>query len=150
MTAIDVTDSIEINAAPETVFNVISDYGNQHVWLPIYKCIVQSGGKIAEGTTVEHIYGKPPFILSHFVRRIDKIIPGSRLEESYIDGDLRGSGVWTFEKTANGTRAAYHCMVDGNTWFTRLSFKFMGNKAHSNTYQQLLAALKQYCEQLPR
>lgn len=148
MTAIDVIDSIEINTSPETVFNVIADYGNMHKWFPVYNCKVLNANKIAEGVTVEHIYGKPPFVLSHFIRRIDRIVPGSRLEESYIDGDLRGTGVWTFEKKGNATIVAYDCKVDGSTWFTRLSFKLIGNSAHSNTYQKLLKALKQHCESL--
>lgn len=149
MTAIDVKDSIEINAPPDAVFEVISNYGSKQKWFPNYRCVIQNADKIAEGVTVEHIYGKP-FVLSRFTRRIDKIVPGHRLEESYIDGDLRGTGVWTFEKKGNGTLASFHCKVDGNTWFTRVSFRLIGNKAHSDTYQKLLKALKYYCEKLAR
>jgi uncharacterized protein YndB with AHSA1/START domain len=146
MTAIDAIDSIAIQAPPADVFAVVSDYANTHTWFPIYRCVVQNAGPIHAGVQVEHIYGKPPLVMSRFVRRIDRIEPGRRLEESYIAGDLRGTGVWTFDPDENGTLAAYHCQVDGARPFTRLAFEWIGNRAHSATYRKLLAALKRRCE----
>lgn len=148
MTAIDVKDCVEINCSPETVFNVVSDYSNQNKWFPIYRCVIRGGDKIYEGAIVEHIYGNPPFILGRFTRKVNKIVYGSRLEESYIDGDLRGIGIWTFEEVNGNTRASFLCQVNGNTLSTKLMFKVMGNNAHSHTYVKLLAALKNHCENL--
>jgi hypothetical protein len=136
MTAIDVKDSVEINCSPETVFNVISDYNNQNKWFPVYRCVIRGADKIYEGAIVEHIYGKPPFILGRFTRKVNKIVYGSCLEESYI------------EEVNGKTRASFLCKVNGNTLSTKLMFKVMGNNAHSNTYVKLLVALKNYCENL--
>jgi len=148
MTVIDVKDSIEINCSPETVFNVISDYNNQNKWFPVYRCVIRNSDSIYEGAVVDHIYGKPPFVLGRFTRVVNRIFYGSRLEESYIEGDLRGTGVWTFEKENGKTIASFLCQVNGNTLSTKLMFKLMGNNAHSNTYVKLLAALKIHCENL--
>ncbi len=146
MASIDVIDSIRIRAEPEQVFNTVADYPGIGRWLPVYRCRLIDAEQLAEGVLVEHRYGYPPFVLSRFTRRVERIVAGSRLEERYVDGDLRGSGVWSFERDGDHTVAAYHCQVTANTLFTRLSFLLLGKRAHSNVYQPLLAALKAHCE----
>lgn len=84
MSAIDSKDSIEINCRAEKVFNVVSDYNYQNRWFPGYRCKIRNSESIFEGAIVDHIYGKPPFILGRFTRRIEKIDYPFRLEESYI------------------------------------------------------------------
>ena len=146
MASIDVVDSIKITAEPAAVFAVISDYANITEWLPIYRCTLRDASAIAPGVEVEHRYGYPPLILSRFTRRIDRIVPDSSIEESYIDGDMVGTGVWRFEKDGEGTLASYHCKVEANSLVTRLVFTLNGSNAHSNTYESLLKALKKRCE----
>jgi uncharacterized protein YndB with AHSA1/START domain len=147
MPAIDVIDSIDIDVPPTVVFDVVSNYPGITRWFPVYRCELLGADVIREGARVRHRYGRP-FVLSSFVRRIDRIVPGSRLEEAYVEGDLRGTGVWTFTPNGTGTTAAYDCKVDANTWFTRLSFRLMGARAHSDVYDKLLRALKKHCEAL--
>jgi len=148
MSAIDSKDSIEINCRAEKVFNVVSDYNYQNRWFPGYRCKIRNSESIFEGAIVDHIYGKPPFILGRFTRRIEKIDYPFRLEESYISGDLRGTGIWTFEESSGKTTASFFCRVDGNTLSTWLLFKIRGNRAHSDIYAKLLSALKSHCEEL--
>lgn len=39
-----VTETIEINAAPEAVWNIIKDFGNPHAWLPMVASTTAQGG----------------------------------------------------------------------------------------------------------
>jgi uncharacterized protein YndB with AHSA1/START domain len=144
--SIDVVDSIRINAQPEDVYAVIADYANITAWLPIYRCTLRNTDCIAEGVEVEHRYGYPPFVLSSFTRRIDAMVAGKRLEESYIDGAMLGTGIWNFEAEGDQTIASYHCKVEANNLMTKVVFTLNGAKAHSNTYQTLLKALQRHCE----
>lgn len=146
MAAIDVVDSIKINAPPEDVFEVIADYANITKWLPIYRCLLRDADRIAQGVEVEHRYGYPPLILSSFTRRIDRIVAGKRLEESYIDGAMLGTGIWNFDAEGDQTIASYHCKVEANSLLTKVMFTLNGAKAHSNTYETVLKALKAHCE----
>lgn len=148
MPRIQALDEIEIHVPAEIVFNVVSDYENINSWLPIYSCKYLNGATLHEGLKVYHQYGKPPFVLSRFTRVIDKFIPNDTLEESYIDGDLRGSGKWLFKKTDNGTRVSYECDVTSQAWFGHITFTLFGKNAHSNVYKPLLQKLKAHCETL--
>lgn len=149
MPSIDVIDTIEIDAEPSLVFEVVADYAGISTWLPIYRCELLDAQVLEVGTTVRHRYGYPPFIISDFTRRVDSIDPGRGLQESYIDGNLRGTGTWRFEAKGNLTRASYHCKVNSHSLGTHISFMLFGNQAHSGVYKPLLSALKQHCENLP-
>lgn len=148
MPSISAKDEIEIFVAPEVVFRVVSDYEGIGSWLPVYSCKYLNGTTVAEGLEVYHQYGKPPFVMSKFTRVIDKIVAGSRLEETYIDGDLRGTGIWSFQKSDSGTIASYECDVSSQTWFPHITFSLFGKNAHSNVYRPLLKKLKSHCEAL--
>jgi hypothetical protein len=74
------------------------------------------------------------------------MLPGERLEETYDEGDLIGTGTWTFDERKGITTAAYHCAVRGNTLSMRIAFKLTGSVGHSMVYRRLLAALKKHCE----
>lgn len=146
MPEIEAIDSVEIHADPKTVFDVVSNYENISKWFPGYRCRFINKNTLCEGATIEHIYGRGPIIVSRFTRRINKVVDGARLEETYIGGDLRGKGVWSFQGNGDCTVASYWCEVSANTVFKKIMFKLLGAKAHSSTFQSLLAALKVYCE----
>ncbi len=146
MASIDVVDSICIRAPAAEVFKVVADYPAIAQWFPVYHCEIEGEGAIAPGSIVAHRYGRPPFVLSRFRRRVERIVPGECLEESYIDGDLRGKGVWRFAEQDGVTTASYHCQVSAQSWFARLGFRLQGSRAHSAVYEKLLVALKARCE----
>lgn len=146
MPSLSARDEIEINADPEKVFNVIADYQHMHTWFPTYNCEVLGGEPIKAGTKVSHKYGKPPIILSKFTRRIDRLVLGESIEESYIEGDLRGTGVWSFEKTKTGTLASFICNVTSQSLLTHIGILLTGNKSHKQVYKTLLTNLKTHCE----
>ena len=144
MPSMSAIDEIEINASPETVFGVVSDYGNAHIWLQNYQCKIIGDNPIAEGSKISHQVGK----MVKFIRRIDKITAGERLEESYIEGDLKGTGVWNFTPTDNGTLASFTCKVSSKSWLTHIGFIVAGAKGHKDAYKKILADLKEHCEAL--
>jgi len=148
MPSITASDDIEIEVSPDTAYNVVSDYENIHVWLPIYECRILNGNEVVEGAVISHRYGKPPFVMSQFDRVIDRMVPGQRLEETYIAGDLLGKGVWAFDESGEGTIVSYSCQVTSQTWFPHITFSLFGKNAHSNVYKPLLKKLKQHCESL--
>lgn len=146
MPYIDCIDEIEISAPVSTVFETVLNYPNWKKWIPIYKCSLIEGTNIEVGAKVHHQYGYKPIILSDFIRSIDSINPNVKLEESYIDGDLLGKGVWRFQEKNGNTIVSYHCMVNSNKLFAHISFLIMGKMAHRNVYKPLLKKLKVYCE----
>ena len=148
MPSIRAKDEIEIGVSPEVVFDVVSNYQGITEWLPAYTCEYLNGTKVAEGLQVYHQYGSPPFVMSRFTRQIDKIVPGSRLEERYIDGDLSGKGIWRFEKSPSGTIASYECDVASQLWLGHIAFTVLGKHAHSSVYKSILKKLKAHCEAL--
>jgi hypothetical protein len=146
MPAIDCTDAVDIRAGAAEVYARIVDYPGWQDWNPVYRCEWIDGDGPAEGVKVRHRYGYPPFIMSRFVRSIDRLEPGKRLEESYIEGDLIGTGVWTFDEHEGVTTVAYHCRVRSNSLLAHLSLAVAGEGGHSGVYQKLLGKLKVLCE----
>lgn len=150
-TVIDVVDSVEIRARAADVFEVVQNYPLVNSWYKGARAeYLNNATQTQAGVEVAHRYGGL-IPLSRFVRRIDQVETGKRLEETYLRGDLLGRGVWTFEDLSDDEsnplcRASYLCQVDASGGFMQWVFKLIGNSGHSGTYQKLLAALKRHCE----
>ena len=147
MSSIDCIDEIEINASAEKVFEAVKDYPNWTRWNPSYKCELLNTQEVVEGSEIRHQYGYKPFLLSDFVRRIDKIDSPERLEESYISGAIIGKGTWHINESNGRTKVAFHCQVKGNNGLSRMTFKLSGARSHKVVYAGILRKLKNYCEQ---
>jgi len=147
MATIEAKDSIDIHCRPEEVFAVVANYPGWRQWFPNYHCEWLDPNGLKEGSSVSHRYQSLGLTLSSFTRRIDRIVPGQRLEERYIDGDLEGTGQWRFERLDDGCRVSYSCRVTAQHWFPRLSFRLFGAYSHHQVYRALLKALKDHCEQ---
>jgi len=147
MSSIDTIDRIDIRAPKRRVYDVVCDYPAITSWFPIYHCRLLDGTEVREGSRVEHMVGKPPrAVVNRFIRTVHRMLPGERIEETYDEGDLIGSGTWTFDERNGITTAAYHCAVRGNTLSMRIAFKLTGSVGHNMVYRLLLAALKRHCE----
>ncbi|MGB0906411.1 MAG: SRPBCC family protein [Maricaulaceae bacterium] len=143
MASITAIDSIIINAPPQRVFDVISDYENMGDWFEGYRCKYINGTAFQEGLEVFHQANK----VTKFTRHIDRFTNGEEICESYISGDLIGTGVWRFEaQDGGGTKASFDCTVKAQKWIIALAFKLTGAKGHKDVYAKLLAALKTHCE----
>ena len=147
MPSIDTTDSIEINAPAQVIYNTILNYPMMSTWLPWYQCRLIQGEKVEEGSRIEHVVGKPPWlVVNRFIRTVQHIVPGEKIEETYDEGDLIGTGVWRFVEKGQSSRASYHCAVRANTIMLHLAFLLTGSAGHNVVYGKLLKALKIYCE----
>ncbi len=146
MAKIDTVDSIEITAEAGKVFDVVFDYPSIETWFPTYRCRLIANGSavIGENSRIEHIIGRPA--MSRFIRTIRHVVPGERLDETYDEGSLRGTGTWTFKQQGSITTAAYHCVVEGNSVLMNIGLWLTGAGAHNKVYQRLLGALKARCE----
>ena len=148
MAAIDTVDSIEIRADASRIFGLIADYSQFHTWFPNYRCVLLEAGAtgpVHAGSRVEHIIGKPPAVI-RFIRTVRKVVPGLRLEETYDEGPMRGTGIWSFQQKGEVTTVSYHCAVSAQSLMFKLVFLLSGPRTHNMTYQKILRALKQRCE----
>lgn len=147
MPLIDSLDSIEIHAPAQDVFHVVRDYPRFHEWFPIYHCRLVEGEKVEEGARIEHRIGMPPsLVFTRFVRTIRRIVPGERIEETYDEGDLTGTGVWSFQQQADTTTASFHCKAKSVALSLHISFLLTGALGHKMVFRKLLRALKKRCE----
>ena len=97
--AIDVTDTIQINAPKELVYRELANYPGISKWFPGYTCEFLDGAQaIAPGVQVRHTLKNAGITLSDFVRIIQKVQPGERIEETYDRGSMTGRGTWTLPK----------------------------------------------------
>ena len=90
--------------------------------------------------------GKPPVVLTRFIRTVQRMVPGERIEETYDEGDLVGNGTWTFDQSGNVTTAAFRCDVTAQALSMKLAFSTSGSLGHNVIYGRILAALKNKCE----
>ena len=141
MASISVIDDTYIEATPQAVFDIISDYGRMNEWFDQCRCTVLNNDTIKPGSLIRHEVGAKR-VLTRFTRRIDKIDKGKRIEESYIEGDLIGTGVWSFTPEGSGTRVAFDCRVKGNSLMSNFGLLLTGSKMHSVFYQDMFKSLK--------
>lgn len=141
-------DSIDIDATPERVFNTVLDYPNVHTWFSGMRCTLITEGEIGEGSRIAHTFYAPLLELpTRFVRTIRRLEAPSFIEETYDEGALVGTGMWTFARLPSGlTRATYACTVRSNDLATHVGFALSGATLHKVSYARLLAALKRNCE----
>ncbi len=65
----------------------------------------------------------------------------------YVEGVHRGTGRWTFEKVAEGTRACYRIDLEPHGWLPRLVSHFLDfSKMHSRSMGQVFDGLATWLE----
>lgn len=146
MASIDCLDKITIAAPIEQVFETVLNYPRWHTWFPVYRCDLVKGEQIAIGSHIRHRFGYKSVAISEFLRSIDSITPNQQIHESYIGGDLLGTGIWEFTEQNGLTTASYHCMVTSNNPVLHISFLLIGKMSHRAIYKPLLKKLKMHCE----
>lgn len=118
MSQLDVTDEALIRAEPAVVFDAIVRLmaGESNWWAPhLYVHAVGERtpdivGRLAEVSIPRR---------ARFVARMEEAAPPARLRVTYISGDFRGQGLWTFEAAPGGTRIRLHWQVDPTRFWLR-------------------------------
>jgi hypothetical protein len=118
MSQLDVIDEALIRAEPAVVFDAIVALmaGETSWWAPhLYVRLV--------GEKTPEIVGRQAEISipgrARFVARVDEAIAPSRMQVSYVSGDFRGQGLWTYESAPGGTLIRLHWQADPTRWWMR-------------------------------
>lgn len=144
MPSFDTVDTMEIPASAQALFDVILDYPGMKDWFPGYEIEVIGGGPVEEGARLRHaLSAKGSPVTTRFTRTIKRIESPSRIEETYDDGDLVGTGRWELEALADDrTKVSFFCAVRSNSLLMHIGFLLGGERGHNMVYQQLLGALR--------
>lgn len=80
-----------------------------------------------------------------FICEIAQVVPNQEILIEYVEGVHRGTGRWTFEKLAEGTRACYQIDLEPQRWLTRLLSNWMdfGNM-HSRSMEMVFDGLESW------
>jgi hypothetical protein len=110
MKEIDVTDEGIVHATSTVVFKAIVDLmaGRGSWWAP-HLFVRPIGERTADGIGCASVIRVPR--RARFVARIEEAVAPLRLRVSYIGGDFRGSGLWTFEQLERSTRVVFRWRV---------------------------------------
>jgi mannose-6-phosphate isomerase-like protein (cupin superfamily)/uncharacterized protein YndB with AHSA1/START domain len=94
-------DEWDVDASPETVFDVLSDARTYpQWWRPVYLDVEADGEPAVGNVTRQHFKGRLPYHLRTHTRTLRLERP--RVIEGETGGDLRGRGLWTLEPLAGG------------------------------------------------
>jgi ribosome-associated toxin RatA of RatAB toxin-antitoxin module len=80
-----------------------------------------------------------------FICEIGQVIPEKEILIEYVEGVHRGTGRWTFEKLAEGTRVCYQIDLEPQGWLPRLLSNWMDfGKMHSRSMAQVFVGLESW------
>lgn len=80
-----------------------------------------------------------------FICEIGQVIPDQEIVIQYVEGVHRGTGLWTFEKLADSTRACYQIDLESQGWLPRLLSNWMDfGKIHSRSMAKVFDSLESW------
>lgn len=145
MSQLDVVDEGTIGAKRTRVFDAVVALmaGESSWWAPhlsvraVGKPQRELVGRLAE-IRVTH--------RARFVARIEEAQAPALLRVSYVSGDFRGQGLWTFADAPGGTRIRFHWQAVPERWWLRL-FGAVVERNHSRVMQLGFRALDAHLAQ---
>jgi uncharacterized protein YndB with AHSA1/START domain len=149
MARYDRIDEAVIHAAPEDVWEALrAEFtGETSWWLPELGFRPLDGAtSLATGAAVEVVPGagrtgrrRSPFA---FVSRVVEVVENERLSTEYLAGAFRGTGDWTLEPVAGGTRLRMHWQVRTQGRVATLAARLLDiGEQHSKAMQAGFARL---------
>jgi putative intracellular protease/amidase/ribosome-associated toxin RatA of RatAB toxin-antitoxin module len=82
-----------------------------------------------------------------FICEVGQVIPDREILIEYVEGVHRGTGRWTFEKLAEGSRACYRIDLEPQGWLPRLLSNWMNfGKMHSRSMAKVFDGLATWLE----
>src|SRR5262245_51812462 len=80
-----------------------------------------------------------------FICEIGKVVPDQEILIRYVEGVHGGTGRWTFEKLAEGTRTCYQIDLEPQGWLARLLSNWMDfGKMHSRSMAKVFDGLESW------
>ena len=138
----DVTDEAIVDALPMDVYKAILDEyaGVTNWWAPILEFKLKGDIPIDHEGAIGDMISKGAKC-SYKVKKIE----GAMSIEMEIEGDLVGTGTWTFELTDGKTKVKYRSNVRTNKALFSLVSPFVNfRKTHSDNVQKGFKALNSY------
>jgi uncharacterized protein YndB with AHSA1/START domain len=116
--AYEFVDEWEVSAPATAVYDVLVDGRTYPRWWRRVYIDVQSDGSRSVGSVAQqHFKGFLPYHL-HTTSRLVRLEPG-RLIVAEVDGDLRGTGVWTLTPTGRGCTVRFDWTVHADRMLLR-------------------------------
>jgi uncharacterized protein YndB with AHSA1/START domain len=111
--AYEFVDRWEVAAPPQAVYDVLVD-GRTYPewWRPVYIEVQSDGSRSVGSVAQQHFKGRLPYHL-HTTSTIVALQEG-RLIHAEVDGDLRGTGVWTLTPSQRGCSVRFDWTVDAD------------------------------------
>jgi uncharacterized protein YndB with AHSA1/START domain len=80
-----------------------------------------------------------------FICEISQVVPYSEIRIEYVQGVHRGTGRWTLEQVADGTRVCYQIDLEPQGWFPRLLSNVLDfGKMHSRSMRQVFEGMESW------
>jgi mannose-6-phosphate isomerase-like protein (cupin superfamily)/uncharacterized protein YndB with AHSA1/START domain len=129
--AYEFVDEWEVAASPQAVYDVLIE-GRTYPewWRPVYIDVQSDGSHSVGSISRQHFKGRLPYHL-HTTSTITRLEPG-RLIEAEVDGDLRGTGIWTLAPTPRGCSVRFDWTVHADRPLLRVLTPFLRPALRSN------------------
>jgi uncharacterized protein YndB with AHSA1/START domain len=126
-------DEAVIPAAPDAVWDVLTDLTTYGSWWTLVRCRPLGPTRLEPGVRFEFSGsrgGGPP--TTSWVIEVEALEPGRRIDLRYVEGDLLGPVGWELEAADGGTRTAYvYRGVRANAPGAQATFDRYGTRLHN-------------------
>lgn len=117
MRCVQADDRTVLDFPPGPIWHVLTDLGSYPHWWPK---LMKLDLRRAEAGLVGSQYAVRPLGSRGFVCEIENVVPEAELRLRYIDGDYRGTGIWTLSPRGPATELSYR--IDLEIADRRLAF----------------------------
>jgi quercetin dioxygenase-like cupin family protein/uncharacterized protein YndB with AHSA1/START domain len=112
-------DEWDVAAPPSAVFAALADARTYpRWWRPVYIAVEAEGEPVVGRESRQHFKGRLPYHL-RTRSRITRLEPPHAVAAE-VDGDLRGTGLWTLTETPDGTHVRFDWRVHADRRLLRL------------------------------
>jgi mannose-6-phosphate isomerase-like protein (cupin superfamily)/uncharacterized protein YndB with AHSA1/START domain len=139
-------DEWDVAAPPPAVFAVLADARTYpDWWRPVYLEATADGPPAVGGVAHQHFKGRLPYHLR--TRTVTVALEPPTRIQGEVDGDLRGTGIWTLTPVAGGTHVRFDWTVHADRRLLRVLTPFLRPALrwnHSWAIARAVAGLEPY------
>jgi ribosome-associated toxin RatA of RatAB toxin-antitoxin module len=135
------TDCRTVPFGVSRVFAALLDFGSYPRWWPAalrVRVLNVTAERVGSRIEIRPRGGR-------FICEVVQVIPDQEIVIRYAEGVHRGTGRWTFEKLAEGTRACYRIDLELQGWLPRLLSNWIDfGKMHSRSMVKVFDDLESW------
>lgn len=137
-------DELFIEADPQEVYKVLTDFNNRHLWWKANRARVPEGEEIGEGTCVA-IFSRQGIFPVRFLMRVQRVEPPRLIRLEAEKGPIRGVCEWQIEPKEKGSvvRLLWKGVRPSGP-VAKMFFALGGDRRHNQHAAQGLAGLKEF------